>query len=475
MAGPATDREPVLTEIPEAFLDQQLARRLIADGTVLFGAMIGDGTVTWLSDSSNYLLGAPPERFIGLNALDMLHPDDGELLLETLGESARGAEERIRVALRVRHADGHWVSLEVGGMDLREADGSGLFLVWGSPNESTGRLLGFMRSLLAGDDQDRLLNEIVAWNDSTAPGTHSAVLVRLADGSFRCRARSAELPDELALDIPADGGPAGPWTKAIDQRTTSEWSDLSGLDDHLRTTSAAHGYLAVWAVPVVVPGHEHPQALLLLWRTRPGPSLATHRRQIEHIIQVIRLAIEWSVVQRDLVTAATTDPLTGLANRAQLNARIRADRSNLAGLLFCDLDDFKAVNDRHGHLVGDRILGETARRMADAVRPTDLLVRLGGDEFAVWCPDLRSPLDAERVADRLIATLDVPIEIDGHVHPMGCSIGVAVVGGGEGFSGDIDRLLGEADEALYRAKRAGKGQWASAYAPDQPLPFPDQP
>jgi len=436
--------------------------------------MTGDGTVTWLSDSSSYLLGAPADHFIGLNALEMLHPDDAELLLETLGESARGSEERIRVALRLRHADGRWVSLEVGGMDLRQADGSGLFLVWGSPNESTGRLLGFLRSLLAGDDQDRLLNEIVGWNDSTSPGTHSAVLVREKGGAFRCRARSPELPEELALDIVADDGPSGPWSKAIDQRAPAEWGDLSGLDHQLRATAHAHGYLAIWAVPVVVPGHDHPEALLLFWRKRPGPSLATHRRQIEHIIQVIRLAIEWSVVQRDLVTAATTDPLTGLANRAQLSARIRADRSDLAAVLFCDLDDFKRVNDRHGHLVGDRILSETARRMADAVRPTDLLVRLGGDEFAVWCPDLRSPLDAERVADRLIATLDVPLNIDGDVHHMGCSIGVAVVGTGDGLSGDVDRLLGAADEALYRAKRAGKGQWASAYTLDQPLPFPDQ-
>lgn len=457
------------------FLVPGLVRRLLEDRTVLFGALSSDGTVTWIAPSCENLVGRQPAELVGRSALELVHPEDRILLAETLAESARGAEERIRVAVRIGHADGHWITLEFGGIDLRDADGNGTFLVWGSPNESSGRLLQFMRSLLAGDDQARLLDEVVRWHDSTSPDTHSVVLVREPDGTYRCRARSHHLPDRLAFDVVDDraaAGPIGPLVQALRSRATVEWLDLDEDDSALPHGPAADGYRAVWAVPVIVPGDDHPEALFVVWRLRPGPSLATHRRQLEHTTQVVRLAIEWSIAQRELVTAATTDPLTGLANRAQLQSRIRSDRSDLAAVLFVDLDDFKRVNDVHGHLVGDRILRETARRMADAVRPTDLLVRLGGDEFAVWCPELHTPLDAERVADRLIKLLDEPVEIEGEAYRLGCSIGVAVSAVDDSRFGDPDRLLGAADEALYRAKRAGKGRWASAHEADQQLPFP---
>ncbi|MBX3284999.1 MAG: GGDEF domain-containing protein [Actinobacteria bacterium] len=443
-------------------------RRLLEDRTVLFAALEGDGSIAWMSDSARSVLGIDPAALVGTPALALLHPDDHEVLVETMQESVRGAEDRPRVGLRVAHADGRWIPLEFGGMDQRDAQGGGHFLLWGSPNEGTSRLLAFLGALLAGADLATLLDQVVAWHDSTMPGTRSALFVRDADGSRRCRARSAEVPAALTEDAVVE-----PLLAAVEETLSiAERPGLDHLDPAAARAAADGAFVGVWVIPVVAPGTSVPQAVLVSWRQRPGPVLATQRRQIANTVQVVRLALEWTVTRAELVTAATTDLLTGLANRAQLDARIDADRSTLAGVLFCDLDDFKQVNDRYGHLVGDRILRESARRMAAAVRPTDLLVRLGGDEFAVWCPDLRATSDAERVAERLISVLDVPIEVDGHQHHIGCSVGVAVVSIGDAVQGDSDRLLAAADQALYRAKAAGKGRWAPAYDLTMPLPFP---
>lgn len=463
------EQEPTLTEIPHAFLDPSLVRRILEDRTVLFGALAGDGTIAWLSDSARTVLGVEPSSLVGTAGLALLHPDDHQVLVETMQESVRGSEDRPRVGLRLAHADGHWVSLEFGGMDLRDTEGRGQFLVWGSPNEGTGRLLSFLGALLAGADLATLLHQVISWHDSTIPGTRSAVFVRERDGTYHCRARSAEVPEVLAhaaADLLAE---------ATDTLATVERPELSDLDHDAAHQAGAAGFVARWAVPVVAPGAAEPQAVLVSWRRRPGPTLATQRRQIANTVQVVRLALEWTVTRAELVTAATTDLLTGLANRAQLDQRIAADRSGLVGVLFCDLDDFKHVNDRYGHLVGDRILREAARRMAAAVRPSDLLVRLGGDEFAIWCPNLASTHDAEQVAERLVSVLDVPIEIDGHQHRIGCSVGVAVVSAGDTLHGDSDALLAAADQALYRAKAAGKGRWAPTYDRTLPLPFPPAP
>jgi diguanylate cyclase (GGDEF)-like protein len=107
------------------------------------------------------------------------------------------------------------------------------------------------------------------------------------------------------------------------------------------------------------------------------------------------------------------------------------------------------------------VLQAIAARMAGTARPEDLLVRLGGDEFAVWCPDLDGPGEAEEVAARLLEVLEHPVVVEGEVIAIGCSVGLALVDGRVLGEDDVDRILGQADRALYRAKRGGKHRWAS--------------
>ena len=158
---------------------------------------------------------------------------------------------------------------------------------------------------------------------------------------------------------------------------------------------------------------------------------------------------------------ASTDPLTGLANRRGMEERLdaamwetsAADDAALA-VLFLDLDGFKQVNDEHGHAVGDQLLVRTAERLSARLRRGDLLARLGGDEFLVVLCGLATATaraEATRVADALVAALSSPLGFDGRTVQVGVSVGVSVF---PEDAPDVRGLLHEADLRMYTAKRA---------------------
>jgi len=153
---------------------------------------------------------------------------------------------------------------------------------------------------------------------------------------------------------------------------------------------------------------------------------------------------------------ANHDPLTGLANRAHFSsvgASLLATRSAVrnVAILFCDLDGFKGVNDQFGHSVGDAVLVAVANRFARELPPNALLARLGGDEFAVVMEGDASL--AKALADRLTRALVEPITACGQMIVAGVSVGIATTA----ESGDFGVLLQRADDAMYAAKRDGRG------------------
>jgi diguanylate cyclase (GGDEF)-like protein/PAS domain S-box-containing protein len=153
------------------------------------------------------------------------------------------------------------------------------------------------------------------------------------------------------------------------------------------------------------------------------------------------------------------DPLTGLANRALFTDRVEHALVLRGGVavVFLDLDDFKAVNDSLGHLAGDALLQAVALRLTSALRPGDTIARLGGDEFAVLFEEAGAAVSAADVAERVIAALQEPFDLDGREVFVTASIGIGV---GE----DAEELLRSADVAMYRAKASGKAQYV-VYAP----------
>ncbi len=159
----------------------------------------------------------------------------------------------------------------------------------------------------------------------------------------------------------------------------------------------------------------------------------------------------------EMTFLARHDALTGLANRAVFADRLEhalTRRQGRVAVLFCDLDGFKAVNDRLGHAVGDEVLVVAAGRIAALVRPSDTAARIGGDEFAVLVEDVGRSEDALVLADRIRDALHRPFPIDGREVRIGVSIGIAPASHGD----TGEELLRNADTAMYQAKVHGRGR-----------------
>jgi cyclic di-GMP phosphodiesterase Gmr len=146
---------------------------------------------------------------------------------------------------------------------------------------------------------------------------------------------------------------------------------------------------------------------------------------------------------------AQTDLLTGIANRGALFEALhrRLEEGPGCALLFCDLDQFKEVNDEHGHAVGDRILAEVAARLAGVTGPGDLVARLGGDEFVIVCPN-QNEAALSALVRRVAAEVGRPFAGPEGPLTLGVSVGIALGQPGE----SPDELIGRADRAMYGVK-----------------------
>ena len=163
---------------------------------------------------------------------------------------------------------------------------------------------------------------------------------------------------------------------------------------------------------------------------------------------------------QDTMQSAALDALTQLANRTTLLDRFAQALANARrhgawlALLFLDLDNFKQINDAHGHTFGDRVLRLVADRLVSAVRSADTVSRYGGDEFLVLLAELSQPGDARTVAEKLIEALGAPAELDGHVVGLTASVGIAIY---PDDGDDFDTLVARADAAMYETKRQRAG------------------
>ena len=219
---------------------------------------------------------------------------------------------------------------------------------------------------------------------------------------------------------------------------------------------------ALMTAPFVGPtGHL---GMLTLASADPNyePDDAT-RRVVPAFAQIVTTAMLRHDAEERLRTQASTDVVTGLANRAVMRNRLevdlgraRANGSSVA-LLLLDLDDFKLVNDGYGHHVGDDLLRQFGNRLHATCSPGDLVARLGGDEFVV----IRSGVfDVNHVADlarRITTALRDPFELDGRRFTVSSSIGISILEPGDDLVDTAD-LLRRADIAMYQAKRRGPGE-----------------
>ena len=205
-------------------------------------------------------------------------------------------------------------------------------------------------------------------------------------------------------------------------------------------------------------------------RRRGGPPLwmegSSHRVDSEagaYVIGIVRDIHARKSLETKLEHDANHDALTGLPNRTLFLDRLQHAMDRVArqgedyAVCVLDLDDFKLVNDRLGHIVGDQLLVQFAKRVNGCLRPNDTFARFGGDEFLLLLEDVGGMEGALQVVRRILSVLNAPFAIEGHLVRSGASIGVALADPGYHRAEDAVR---DADAALYRVKDRGKGGMA---------------
>src|SRR5450830_81299 len=209
----------------------------------------------------------------------------------------------------------------------------------------------------------------------------------------------------------------------------------------------------------------------LTWRTRNSKEMCSlvhlspefdPEGQIISVLAVGRDITEIAAYRKQIHKLAFFDPLTNLPNRSLLSDHIRQAVADAArhgqqfGLMMIDLDRFKEINDTLGHSVGDQVLSETAERLQKCVRSYDTVARLGGDEFAILFPEIRSGLDLDIIASKILFAFNHPFMVDGKELFVSGSIGIALY---PDDSIDIGTLFRYADSAMYHAKQQGRNNF----------------
>ena len=315
--------------------------------------------------------------------------------------------------------------------------------------EEEGRRSRFLGDLAGTIDLDEVLSRVL--EAAAAIGGVDAALVRIGRENGKplvaTLGLSTEEAERQAVAGPPDGKPA---------------RSVTILYRYTRDELAANDNVVHTGLAVPLPGETEAIGWLAVFTRSPSRAFDDDDlRRLEELAVRAGPAIENARRFKEARQLADLDALTGLHNRrffhetlAREVARAHRYSRNLALIVF-DVDDFKSVNDRVGHLAGDAVLAEAAERVRDVVRSADIACRVGGDEFAVILPE-SSLEDADQLYRRIDAAVSArPIAQVGKLH---LSAGVADLRSDD----DAKSLFERADDALYRAKEAGKGQVVAA-------------
>ncbi len=443
-----------------------LHRAIVETSPYFYCVLDHNARFTFVSAASRDMLGYEPEALVGKLAFDYVHPDDAEIAAAALTQIVEEFDERpgegVPIAMRLLHANGSSVDVEVGSAPMLEDPVVQGVIIRARPLSGQQFLDRALEALVASSPLDEVLQFLIASLDHELTSAR-ATLAHDWDGETFNKRLSAGLPDLLVGGD--DDVSIEPWRKALAADDTTVFATLDELPERVRRAAEAEGLAALWITPVAVGPEGDVEACLAIWREVTGDPWVSHQVSLARAVRLTRLAFERRRAEEMLRHAALYDALTGAANRAQFFDRLsdlpvmeRRQHSHTA-VLYVDLDGFKAVNDTYGHPAGDTVLQTITDRMLATVRADDLVARLGGDEFAVLCSDVASVDQATALADRLIAAASQPLDVGGATVHVGVSIGVAMAGVGEKAAA---ALLEAADRALYDAKREGKSCWRLA-------------
>lgn len=388
--------------------------------------------LTWVDPLTVDLLGLDPREMTGRSALEFTHPDDHGRGIDAWLALLAG-QPPVRHRVRWATGDGGWNWFEITHRDLLESH-------------------GYVESEMV-DVEDEM-----------------QALARAREGEVRFNTLTESLPMGV-IHVDADGEIAymNSWLRdfvAFDAEAPVGKQFLSIHPDDRQELTHAFGAASTDGtesdLDIRVTRRRHADERICRVRVRPVVAdPETDRRaaiaSVEDITDSVKL-------ETRLRHQAMTDDLTGLHNRPALIERLqhRLDephRENGVAALFIDLDGFKMINDGLGHDAGDDLLVEVARRLSDVLRDGDFVARVGGDEFVVVVDDCPNLDHAAALAARLIESNEAAFSIDGNDARISCSIGVMLVSPYDALP--ADQVVTNADLAMYKAKRAGGGQWAA--------------
>jgi diguanylate cyclase (GGDEF)-like protein/PAS domain S-box-containing protein len=385
------------------------------------------------------VLGWEPADMIGKRTLDFTHPEDGDRIIDAWMEMLARPGMTLSVRVRHQHRDGRWVWMQISNRNLLDDPECGY------------------------------------------------VECEMLDVTEEIEAQEAVRASEQLLRRLAEALPVGVVHVDVDRRVLYAngcFSEILGVDaddagaalhdcvtDVHRLDSALHAVLAGADIDVELEIDRADGSGRRLC-TLSLRALTTNDGAVTGAVGSLADVTEATRLRNELEQRATTDALTGCVNRATALTGLstalegvdrRAADGEVTGTaaIFVDLDGFKAVNDRYGHVAGDHLLVAVADRLRQVVRTGDLVGRLGGDEFLVVCPAMAAPEDALALSERLAAAVAEPLAVDGDLLRVRASIGLAFADGPV----DAKDLIARADAAMYRSKRAGQGRPVLAAGP----------
>jgi diguanylate cyclase (GGDEF)-like protein/PAS domain S-box-containing protein len=370
------------------------------------------------------ILGWEPDELIGRRALDIVHPDDQSLVIESWVRMRAGASTP-RLRQRMRRRDGTWVWFEVVNHDRLDDPAYRCVL---------GEMVDISEEMAANEalrEREQLLIRLAETVPVGLAEIDADGVVQYANERLREILGAGESPmlgDALQTLIPEDN-----------ERVQEGIGRL-----------LADGSAADFEVALRLSSDDEPRFATINLRalTRDGGS-------VNGGIVCVVDCTETARMRDALRVRATFDELTGCHNRGSVMQALQAhittqQRRSDRAVLFVDLDGFKAVNDRLGHAAGDELLRVVARELRDASRGHDLVGRLGGDEFLVVCPDIGSGENGLALAERIADRLRGPLALAAGEVTVQVSIGVAW---SAGDAWDADALVDAADRAMYESKR----------------------
>jgi diguanylate cyclase (GGDEF)-like protein/PAS domain S-box-containing protein len=388
------------------------------------------GVPTYVSPAFERIIGLPAEYLTDRPASVLVHLDDLAQLRAEAPNRDDFAAAGWTTELRLRHADGSWRWFEASLANrLEDPDVQGIVA---NLHDITERKTA--------EEELRQAHERFRSSFENAPiGMAMADLegnILRANAAY-ARILGRELQELVGMNVHDLTHP--------DDRDMS----VGSMDRHV--AGAADGYL-IEKRYLHADGH-------VVWASVNVSCVRDGEGRPLYLIGQIEDITERRAYREQLAHAALHDPLTGLPNRALFLDRLRnalarsARHRQHVGVFFLDLDRFKRMNDSFGHDGGDALLQAVAERLRSSVRPADTVSRFGGDEFVVLCEEVPDEPRAWELAHRIAASLDVPLDVDGTELFVTASVGVAL----GRHSTAPERLVRDADTAMYRAKERGRG------------------